>query len=727
MTDMEALFAEMRKAQTGGRDFAAEARAAAGASDESELDSADTDSEADASATGHLPPRAMDSARTKECIRVSELGRAIAREAKAVARSGRGVEDDGLDIPDPALEAARHRAIAGVAAVFESACGKTIGGRWWSHFEAWLYARREASARFREKRNRRESGRGRREGAARDGDGDGPVADPAVPDPGLARADSALERKLEAAGMGRYEIVGVGMELSKACARAHAALAAAARGGKRKPVKMSAPFEVGGAGGASGEATPGTAAPTRDAGARARKVALTHGKTRLEVNVDTLEKLRALHSRHAFPKRARGDEARFRNDAFCVLARYASARGTHHKAGTMQAAAPGAVFSALRETFGVEAELCASPVNCHWRVFGSAFLDVDRHFGSFGDAFAFAPRRGSFQANPPFDPSFIERLAGRLDALLRRADPDEPLSFCVIVPHWPDRRCWKALTGSPFARAPILHLRKKRHAYVAGARGTRAARATPASASSDAVFLQNEAGARRWPVSAETTRAIERGFAEGLKTREWDDDASERGSSASDSGADEDEDASRGSGGGTRGAEEKNALRLSKGKVWDPDEFLFWGVGSAKRWGERPAEWMLDAAGDVLEAHWVGDDPDSEDEDADEDEDEGGEVEGGRSRRGTRSGAARKTTKPRRRATSSSRARRRRPRTERATTGRKRRRRRAAATTTTTKQTTTARRVRRVTKQTTTTFRLRRRRRRRRRATSARGNDAGDA
>jgi DNA polymerase III epsilon subunit-like protein len=74
------------------------------------------------------------------------------------------------------------------------------------------------------------------------------------------------------------------------------------------------------------------------------KVTLTHGKTRLEVNVETLNKLRALHGRLAFPKSARGDERRFLNDAFCVLARYAAAQGAHHKAGTMQASAPTCCF-----------------------------------------------------------------------------------------------------------------------------------------------------------------------------------------------------------------------------------------------------------------------------------------------------------------------------------------------------------------------------------------------
>ena len=137
------------------------------------------------------------------------------------------------------------------------------------------------------------------------------------------------------------------------------------------------------------------------------------------MNVETLKKLRALHGRLAFPKSARGDERRFLNDAFCVLARYAAAQGAHHKAGTMQASAPGAVFDVLKKTFGVEAELCASPVNCRFRNFGSALLDVDRHFGSFGSVFAFKPVTGSFQANPPFDSAFIGRLVKRFETLLR--------------------------------------------------------------------------------------------------------------------------------------------------------------------------------------------------------------------------------------------------------------------------------------------------------------------
>jgi hypothetical protein len=185
----------------------------------------------------------------------------------------------------------------------------------------------------------------------------------------------------------------------------------------------------------------------------------------------------------------------------------------------------------------------------------------------------------------------------------------------VIVPHWPESACWKALTTSPYARRPILHLKPNQHGYVAGAQATRAARLNPASAASDVVFLQNEAGARAWPVSVETTRTIKRGFKEGLVTKKRDDgDDGDDGDVSSDDGSSGEDAATRVGGRGATdatdatdaAAEEKDALRLSKGKVW--------GVGSAKRWGERPADWMLDAAGDVLEAHWVGEDPDSDEE-----------------------------------------------------------------------------------------------------------------
>ena len=37
--------------------------------------------------------------------------------------------------------------MSGLAAQFEAAAGHLLGGRWWSHYESWLYSRRAAGAR----------------------------------------------------------------------------------------------------------------------------------------------------------------------------------------------------------------------------------------------------------------------------------------------------------------------------------------------------------------------------------------------------------------------------------------------------------------------------------------------------------------------------------------------------------------------------------------------------
>jgi phosphorylated CTD-interacting factor 1 len=392
--DMEALFAEMRKAQTGGRDFAAEAAAkreredadaaaAANASDASD-DSDDSDDADDA-----MPPRGMSKADEARLLRVSQAGRAA---VSASRRRGRGRhddddDDDDDDRPSPALEAARHRAVAALASKFEASCARVLGGRWWSHYESWLYARRAAAG-------------------ARDGGGGG--GDAVIPDPELAKSDPELRRKLVAAGLSAYDANGVGMELARAAARAIAQVGNESAGaGHRKPVKLSV-FDVGGGAGPDDERY---ARGERAATAKA-KAKLTCGKVSVECNAAHLEKLRALHRayarrrggggggrRRARARSAADDERIFREDAFSLLARYSSLQGAHYKAGAMQAALPPAMFDALREHFDVSMELCASPFNCRWRRYCGAALDVDAAFGSLGSgAFYFhtGPRTTAF-------------------------------------------------------------------------------------------------------------------------------------------------------------------------------------------------------------------------------------------------------------------------------------------------------------------------------------------
>ena len=497
--DMEALFAEMRKAQTGGRDFAAEAAEAQRAREAAERPAADSDgsaSDSDSDSDSAMPPRGMTREEDRAAFRASEVGRA----ARAASRRP-------VPSTTPALEAARHRAVATLAARFEASCGHVLGGRWWNHYESWLFSRRAARA-------------------ARDADDGNPSAapaDPVVPDPHLAGRCGELRRKLVAAGATEFEAKGAAMELSRAAAKALAQVAHETAAGSRKPVKL-AYFDVDKADRRVDEGDFRGDAAER---ARAKKARLTCGKASVEVNAAHLDKLRALHRRycHVFHgettvETTRGvsasEEVRFREDAFCLLARYSSAQGAHYRAGAMQAALPSPCFDALRAHFDVTAELFASPLNCHFRRHFSAYADVDAPFGSLGDCFKFRPVAGSFEANPPFDPATITRLVAHLETLLSRSD--EPLSFAVIVPHWPDAACWRRLATSAYATR-TLTLAAKTHGFVAGGSHARVHRVTPSAADTTVVFMQNESGAKKWKVTDARERAVREGFRGGLENK----------------------------------------------------------------------------------------------------------------------------------------------------------------------------------------------------------------
>lgn len=90
---------------------------------------------------------------------------------------------------------------------------------------------------------------------------------------------------------------------------------------------------------------------------------------------------------------------------------------------------------ASRNDFG--GECFASPFNASCSSFYSAFPDVDCYFGSVGSFFSGpAPRRGLFEANPPFEHSTVIAMALRMKKLL--SNSCEPLAFLVVLP-WADK------------------------------------------------------------------------------------------------------------------------------------------------------------------------------------------------------------------------------------------------------------------------------------------------
>lgn len=68
----------------------------------------------------------------------------------------------------------------------------------------------------------------------------------------------------------------------------------------------------------------------------------------------------------------------------CVYVCVQEMFGSGNEGTGLQGALPVTVFEALNRQFGVSFECFASPLNCYFKQFCSAFPDVDGFFGSRG-------------------------------------------------------------------------------------------------------------------------------------------------------------------------------------------------------------------------------------------------------------------------------------------------------------------------------------------------------
>lgn len=195
-----------------------------------------------------------------------------------------------------------------------------------------------------------------------------------------------------------------------------------------------------------------------------------------------------------------------------LLTRYSSLAGGQllmdMRGGGMQGAIHTAAFGVLERYFAGDAvmfyEGFGSPMNCTWSSFGSAFAqDLDWHFGALGNFLQLQFRRGVVEANPPFSPGLMERMADHIDECLARTT--ESLTFVVIVPDagdpsHSDRAVVKKFGGqsltkmltSRFRRHHIL-LRAKEHGYVEGAQYMRSTRYKESLYDTSVVILQSKA------------------------------------------------------------------------------------------------------------------------------------------------------------------------------------------------------------------------------------------
>ncbi|XP_013792138.1 phosphorylated CTD-interacting factor 1-like, partial [Limulus polyphemus] len=185
---------------------------------------------------------------------------------------------------------------------------------------------------------------------------------------------------------------------------------------------------------------------------------------------------------------------------WCMLKRYQTFIGSNPNEGHgTQVALPVTVFDCLHKQFGVTFECFASPLNCYFRQYCSAFPDTDSFFGSRGHILRFYPVSGSFEANPPFCEELMEAVIDHFERLL--SESQEPLSFIVFLPEWRDPvpTSLARLESSRFKRKQLL-IPAFEHEYRHGFQhlSIRGEGSWLSSHGTVVVFLQNDAGFVRW-------------------------------------------------------------------------------------------------------------------------------------------------------------------------------------------------------------------------------------
>uniref|UniRef100_A0A182IIZ6 Uncharacterized protein n=1 Tax=Anopheles atroparvus TaxID=41427 RepID=A0A182IIZ6_ANOAO len=231
------------------------------------------------------------------------------------------------------------------------------------------------------------------------------------------------------------------------------------------------------------------------------------------INISHLQKLEQLYRYNCF------DDKKFDffiGRAYCMLKRYFTFLGNNANPNQQepeltQAALPAVVFECLHVHFSVTFECFASPLNCYFRQYCSAFGDTDSFFGSRGSFLEFKPVSGSFQVNPPYCEELIDASLQHIDRLL--TDSTEPLSFIVFLQEWkdPPLKCLSKIEDSPYKRKQVVVMGME-HEYRHGLQ--HCIPKTEANFKSIVgtmvVWLQNAAGYARWaPTEARVDALLE--------------------------------------------------------------------------------------------------------------------------------------------------------------------------------------------------------------------------
>lgn len=180
-------------------------------------------------------------------------------------------------------------------------------------------------------------------------------------------------------------------------------------------------------------------------------------------------KLRELYKKTS-GKRLDPEMKMFNKLLFILLRRYHTFFGTERFEGTsFHAAAPENIFRRLRSFLDVSQECFASPLNCFFSQFCSAFPEIDVFFGSLGSFFDYEILEGSLECGPPYTLECMDRTAKHIIKTLDKSENRHPIMFVVFVPEWrvPPAQYHLDLEASPYTRFHFCAPGGK-HYYVSG-------------------------------------------------------------------------------------------------------------------------------------------------------------------------------------------------------------------------------------------------------------------
>ena len=176
------------------------------------------------------------------------------------------------------------------------------------------------------------------------------------------------------------------------------------------------------------------------------------------------------------------------------------------RGGGMQGAIHKQVFEVLESTLdGPWLEGFASPFNACLPVFGSAFPDLEWHFGSIGSFMEvpFHQGGGCCEANPPFSPGVMNQMSKHIINQIEKAEKNNvELTFVIVVPtaNGPQdsaavkqsaSHSFERLVKSSYCRRHIIFLARK-HGYLEGAQHLRPTRYKESAYDTSVIFLQSQ-------------------------------------------------------------------------------------------------------------------------------------------------------------------------------------------------------------------------------------------